>query len=108
MSETITIGMVQDQIQGLQRTQAEECWIRKDIFFHILGKDAKKYIATTISLNETPRKPKNLVQAMRQRKNPPVSRRDLVCIDRAPALEAILKAVAKKASSPGKSQGGVK
>jgi len=102
MSETITIGMVQDQIRGLQRTQAEECWIRKDIFFHILGEEAKDYIANTISLSETPMKPKNLVQAMKQRKNPPVSRRDLVCIDRAPALEAILKAVAKKSSSPRK------
>ena len=102
MPETITVGLVQDQIRGMQRTQAEECWIRKDIFHHILGEEADQYIATTISLSESPMKPKNLVQAMRQKKAPPVNTRDFVCIDRAPALAAMLKAVAKKVSSPGK------
>lgn len=104
----ITVEIVQAQILGLQRTQSEECWIRKDIFYHILGAAADQYIAQSVAMNETPTKAKNLVQAMRQKKAPPSDNYTLVCIDRAPALEAILQAVAKKASSPGKSQGGEK
>ena len=113
MSETITIGMVRDQILGLQRTQAEECWIRKDVIFHILGDKANEFIAHSVSMNETPTKAKNLVQAMRQRKNHKSTNQTLVCIDRAPALEAMIQAVADmtagkktKISSPGKKPAG--
>ena len=102
----ITSTDIQDQILGLQRTQATEVWIRKDILLHILGKkEGEKHIIHTINMNETPRKVRSLVEARRQQLAIMAQHSTLVCIDREPTLGAILQSVKDDKDSPQKRVG---
>lgn len=98
----VTDKEVQDQIKGLQRTQADEVWCRTDIAKHVLG-DISGVCVHQVALSEKKPKPKSLVEAARNRDAP--STNDMGCFDREAYLEALLGALEQKTSPQKKGAG---